>query len=94
MRRLVAALAFVMLISSPALAQSSKRPANVPAVTPFVSAPWLFGTYAQSPPEAIGSRETAMAECNADARRYSQMTYGHQEIDYYRACMARKGHTE
>jgi hypothetical protein len=89
----MAALAFAILVSSPAFAQSSERDPGI-RVAPFAGAPSLFGTYAQSPPGALGLRETAVEECNADARIYGQTIYGHQELDRYRACMARKGHME
>jgi hypothetical protein len=39
-------------------------------------------------------REAAIAECNAEARGLAQMTWGHQELDMYRSCMARRGHME
>ena len=40
------------------------------------------------------AREQALHECNAAAAKYKQYTWGHQEIDAYRSCMANHGQQE
>ena len=40
------------------------------------------------------AREQALHECNTAAAKYRQYTWGHQEIDTYRACMANHGQPE
>ena len=40
------------------------------------------------------AREQALRECNAAAAKYRQYTWGHQESDAYRACMANHGQQE
>src|SRR5262245_29398275 len=40
------------------------------------------------------AREQALRECNSAAAKYRQYTWGHQEIDTYRACMADHGQQE
>jgi hypothetical protein len=93
MNRLVTALTFAILACSPAFAQTTQRAPAAQAVKPFVP-PGLFGVYAQSPPSTTVSRETAIGQCSAEMRSYPQLTWGHQEIDRYRTCMARMGHME
>jgi len=39
-------------------------------------------------------RAQALRECNTAAARYKQYTWGHQEIDTYRSCMANHGQQE
>jgi hypothetical protein len=39
-------------------------------------------------------REQALRECNAAVAKYKQYTWGHQEIDIYRTCMANHGQQE
>jgi hypothetical protein len=39
-------------------------------------------------------REQALRECNSAAAKYRQYTWGHQEIDAYRTCMANQGQQE
>jgi hypothetical protein len=39
-------------------------------------------------------RGQALRECNTAAARYKQYTWGHQEIDTYRSCMANHGQQE
>jgi len=36
--------------------------------------------------------EAAMLECNKQAARFNQRTWGVREIAVYRSCMAEKGH--
>ena len=40
------------------------------------------------------TREQAIRECNGIAGKYSQYTWGHAQIDTYRACMAQHGEQE
>ena len=41
-------------------------------------------------------REKALCECNGngEAGKMSQGTWGHQQVDNYRACMAQRGEKE
>jgi hypothetical protein len=41
-------------------------------------------------------REQALRECNGngEAGKMSQGTWGHQQVDNYRACMAQRGEKE
>jgi hypothetical protein len=55
------------------------------AVTPFSS---------PSGERAAGSRETALRECSAESRKYSQPTWGTMDIQQHRMCMAQHGHME
>jgi hypothetical protein len=92
MNRLVTTLALVALVASPALAQSPNSSGR--NKVPPKSFSQHSGAYAQVPPGERGDRETAIRECNGAARSYGQHTYGHQEFDQYRACMAQRGHME
>ena len=40
------------------------------------------------------ARAQALRECSRLEQRYSEPSWGHQEIDVYRACMARHGQPE
>ena len=40
------------------------------------------------------ARAQALQECSRLEQRYSEPSWGHQEIDVYRACMARHGQPE
>jgi hypothetical protein len=40
------------------------------------------------------ARTYALHECTAQNRTAAEYTWGHNEIDRYRACMARRGETE
>jgi hypothetical protein len=43
---------------------------------------------------ASGDRMTAVSECAAMSRKYSQTTWGNMELHQDRTCMARRGHME
>ena len=40
------------------------------------------------------ARAQALQECSRVEQRYTEPSWGHQEIDVYRACMARHGQPE
>jgi hypothetical protein len=40
------------------------------------------------------SREKALRDCNGEAGKMSQGTWGVQQVDNYRACMAQRGEQE
>jgi hypothetical protein len=44
--------------------------------------------------EVDSARAQALQECSRLEQRYSEPSWGHQEIDAYRACMARHGQPE
>lgn len=97
MRKLLVGLAFALVAASPAFAQSSNvDPGMARGVRPFVAPPGLYrpGLFGQASPEATVSREEAIMECDRLARGLPQLTWGVQQIDVYRSCMARKGHME
>jgi hypothetical protein len=37
------------------------------------------------------AREKALRDCNGEAGKMSQGTWGHQQLDNYRTCMAQRG---
>lgn len=39
-------------------------------------------------------RAEAIHACNAEASKYSEMSWGHQQSNVYRACMTQHGETE
>ena len=43
---------------------------------------------------AAQARAAAMRECNSQAEKYPQATYGHLQVNVYRSCMAQHGQTE
>jgi hypothetical protein len=44
--------------------------------------------------EVDGERARALQECNQAAAKYPQNTWGHQQLDIYRSCMANHGQPE
>jgi hypothetical protein len=44
--------------------------------------------------EVDGARARALQECNQAAAKYPQYTWGHQQLDIYRSCMANHGQPE
>jgi hypothetical protein len=40
------------------------------------------------------ARAQALQDCSREEQRYTEPSWGHQEIDVYRACMARHGQPE
>jgi hypothetical protein len=41
-----------------------------------------------------GARADAIRECNNDAAKFPEYSWGNHEFDTYRACMAQKGQAE
>jgi hypothetical protein len=95
MHRIFLGVAFALVVASPGFAQSSNiDPGMARGVRPFVAPAGLMqpGLRAQVLPGA--ERDAAVAACNDEARRASQSTWGHQELDIYRSCMSRRGQME
>jgi hypothetical protein len=44
--------------------------------------------------EVEGARARTLQECNQAAAKYPQTTWGHQQLDIYRSCMANHGQPE
>lgn len=44
--------------------------------------------------EVDGARARALQECSQEMSKYSQSTWGHQQLDHYRSCMANHGQQE
>jgi hypothetical protein len=44
--------------------------------------------------EVDGARARALQECNQAAAKYPQHTWGDQQLDIYRSCMANHGQPE
>ena len=58
---------------------------------------YLAGTLALSLVAAAtraGARADAIRECNNDAAKFPEYSWGNHEFDTYRACMAQKGQAE
>jgi hypothetical protein len=53
-----------------------------------------FVQSANAVPPIDAARETAVHECNVAASKYKQYTWGDQEIQTYRSCMAEHGQQE
>jgi hypothetical protein len=51
-------------------------------------------SFAQSSEGMSSSRAQALRECNVQAGKYKQYTWGDTEITTYRACMAQHGQQE
>jgi hypothetical protein len=51
-------------------------------------------SFAQRSEEMSGARAQALRQCNKDAGKFKQYTWGNTEIDTYRACMAKNGQQE
>jgi hypothetical protein len=51
--------------------------------------------FAQRAEEGVsGSRAKALRECNTEANKYTQHSWGDVQIDRYRACMTDRGQQE
>jgi hypothetical protein len=51
-------------------------------------------SFAQRSEGMSDSRAQALKNCNAEAAKYKQYTWGDYEINAYRACMAQRGQQE
>jgi hypothetical protein len=75
MMRFFTALALILVLSCPAVAESSSQKN-------------LSG---QSPPLESAVRAQAVRDCNDQARRFTQHLWGNMDFVIYRSCMAQRG---
>ena len=66
------------------------KPLIVVALLIAIPASALAAVRAERPPGMSAARATAIHDCNVEAARFSQPTWGVQQISVYRSCMARK----
>ena len=51
-------------------------------------------SFAQTSEGMSGARAQALRQCNAEAGKFKQYTWGDTEISTYRACMTQRGQQE
>ena len=81
-----AAIGVALLASaSPVLARGSVRGGAVD---------WRAARAEAIGPTGIGGRAAALHECNSEASKFVDYSWGVSQTDHYRACMARHGQPE
>jgi len=60
----------------------------------FAAAALAAPSFAQIAEGMSGARAQALRDCNAEAAKYKQYTWGVTQTNTYRACMAKQGQQE